>query len=152
MNPHRILLILGLNHLLADRHVSLWDEADVGGHAFADLAGRRSVVLWNGIGWGEVRLSVWWDYDHANHPQAELSGASRETFVTSRPLARRALYPRFVGATVSGWVERRTGRHLQGKGREGLFDIYTRKGNVEALRGIGMPACFGFKPEGPFFI
>jgi len=95
---------------------------------------------------------VWWKYDHSRHPQAELGGSSREQFKTSLPLAKKQHYPKFVGVTVSGWLERKTGKHLQGKGQKGLFDVYTRRGEKEILKSLSDPSPSGFKAEGKFFL
>lgn len=151
MNPHRKLLVLGLNEALRSASVSLDPISDQKGHLFASIAGHDSVVSWSAINLGELRLSVWWKYDHSKHPQADLQGNQREDFTGSSPLAKFQHYPRFVGVVVAGWVERSTGKFLQGYGSEGLFDVYTRRGERVELERIPSPIANGFAPEGQLF-
>jgi hypothetical protein len=154
MNSHRKLLVLALNELLERKLVSLDDPgngADGSGHLSVLLAGSPSMITWNDISGGEQRLSVWWKYDHSRHPQANLEGNARETFSGSSPLAKSQHYPKFVGVTASCWVERRTGKWLQGRGRENLFDVYTRRNELAALEALPDPIPMGYKAEGKFF-
>lgn len=157
MNAHRKLLILGLNEAIQQGKISLsapLEDAptDEKGHLFVDVHGFPSVVLWNSISVGELRVSVWWNYDHSRHPQAELSGDARESFRGSKPLAKRSHYLKFVGATASGWLERNTGTYLQGTGSQGVFDTYLRKDMREHLQAIPEPSPKGYSPEGKFFL
>jgi hypothetical protein len=157
MNPFRKLLIASTNELL-DRGLITLERKDGkyshpdDGHLFVDLFGYPSVILWDDIGFEELRISVWWKYDHSMHPQASLTGNARERFSMSSPLASRNLYRKFVGVTVSGWLERRTSRHLQGKNQEALFDIYTRRGEKTGLADLPPVIPKGFQAEGKFFI
>lgn len=158
MYPHRKLLILGTNILLERKLISLKaDEDDYGtenqkGHIFVDIENNLSVVLWENIGFSELRISVWWKYNHDKHPQANLSGNARENFRTSEPLAKRSKYRDFVGVTVSGWLERRTGKYLMGKGRRGLTGLYTRKDDKLELEKLPIPKPNGYLPEGKFIM
>lgn len=157
MNPYRKLLIAATNELLDRGLITLngkggaYSHAE-DGHLFLDLFGYPSVVLWSDIGFEELRITVWWKYNHALHPQANLSGNAQEKFSMSSPLASRHLYKNFVGLTVSAWLERRTGKHLQGKNQDSLFDIYTRKGEKTALEKLHCPKPKGFLAEGKFFM
>lgn len=144
-------MVLGLNEALRHGAVALDSTGEEEGHLFPVIADHPSVVSWNTISAGELRLSVWWKYDHSKHPQANLQGAQQERFRTSSPLAKPQHYPKFVGAVVSGWIERRTGKFVQGRGSEGLFDIYTRRGERENLDAISTPRPDGFAIEGKFF-
>jgi hypothetical protein len=157
MNPFRKLLIASTNELLDRGLITLQGKdgkySHPGeGHIFVDLYGYPSVILWDDIGFEELRISVWWKYDHSMHPQANLCGNTRERFNMSSPLASRNLYRKFVGVTVSGWLERRTSKHLQGKNQEALFDIYTRKGEKTELTDLPPLIPKGFQAEGKFFI
>jgi hypothetical protein len=157
INPYRKLLIAGTNELLKGCLITLNGKEgkyphEDNGHVFLDLFGFPSVVLWSDISFEELRISVWWKYNHALHPQANLTGNSRESFSMSSPLASRLLYKNFVGVTVSAWLERRTGKHLQGSNQECLFDLYTRKGEKQALEKLPYPAPNGFFAEGKFFM
>src|SRR5690606_10627586 len=114
VNPYRNLLVAGINILLDKGLISLehspTDNED--GHTFVDLLGYPSVIIWRSISYDELEISVWWKYNHELHPQAKLSGNARESFNSSTPLADKAHYKKFVGAVVSGWFERRTGKYL----------------------------------------
>ncbi len=154
MNGHRKLLIFALNELLAKKLVSLDDPgnfANEDGHLFIDIAGQPSVVNWSSISGGELRLSVWWKYDHLRHPQANLLGNECEKFTSPEPLAKEQHYPKFVGAFGTGWVERRTGKWLQGMDGVNLHSVYTRRGEKTALDAIPTPVPNGFDAEGKFF-
>jgi hypothetical protein len=158
MNGHRKLLIFAVNELLARKLISLAPSGsdlkneEEHGHVLLDLCGYPAAINWNNIGFDELRVSVWWKYDHSRHPQADFTGNSRERFRTSRPLAKRQHYARFVGATVSGWLERKTGAFLEGRGSDKLYDVYTRQGEREALVGLPEPVPAGFGAEGRFFL
>lgn len=158
MEACRNLVVLGVNKLIEDGLISLAASGNDArnesnnGHAFVTLAGHPSVVSWNEIGFDELRVSVWWKYDHSKHPQAEMTGAYKEQFHTPLPLAKRQHFPKFVGATVSAWIERKTGTHIQGKGRERLFDVYIRRGEKAELEAIPEAKPRGYKAEGVFFL
>lgn len=152
MNTHRKLIVLGLNEALRQGVISLSPtDREESGHLFVQIAGHPSVVLWSSISYGELRVSVWWKYDHSQHPQANKLGNARESFKTSRPLAKSQHYPKFVGATVSAWLERKTGAFIQGRGSSGLFDTYTRRGEGAVLEALPAPLPQGFAVEGKFF-
>lgn len=154
VNPHRNLLISAINTLLDKRIISLNGKLSdsENGHIFVELFGYPSVILWQDIGFDELRISVWWKYIHELHPQANLTGNARENFNGSSPLANRVHYKKFVGVVASGWLERNTGKYLQGKNREAIFDVYTRKGEKEELekQSLQKPNSFGI--EGKVYI
>ena len=150
MNQLRNLLVAGLNHLIAEGHVKLDHSPVKNGYTITKLFDRTTAILWTDIGHEEVRVSVWWDYDHSQHPQAERTGNQRESFETSRPLARKTMYPKFVGVVVSGWFERKEGFYLQGKGASSLFDTYVRTRSKEALAALPKVEPNGFAAEGTF--
>lgn len=158
MDPLRNLVIIGVNAALEAGRIALHPPPtnapnDNGsGHLLVSLVGFPSVVNWSDIGFGELRVSVWWKYDHSKHPQADAIGNSREQFDMTVPLAKRLHYPKFVGVTTSAWLERKTGVHLQGRGKERLFDVYIRRDEKENLAAIPTATPQGYKAEGPFFI
>lgn len=152
MDAHRKLIVLGVNKLLERNLISLCiNKNEKDGHIITDIAGETSVVIWSEIGNQELRISVWWKYNASAHLQINLAGNARETFISNRPVVRKLHYPKFVGATVSGWLERKTGKHLQGTGRGGLYNIYTRTGEKAALECLADPTSNGFDAEGKFF-
>lgn len=154
MNVHRKLLILGINQLLEKGLIRFEyteeESRGEGGYITTAIAGETSIVSWAPIGSGELRISVWWKFDIDKHPQANLSGAQQEKFLTSSPLAKSQHYPKFVGATASGWLERERGRYLMGKGSESIFEKYLRKGEKQVLEMVPTPAPNGYKAEGKF--
>lgn len=147
MHPLHKLLVLGLNEALARGLVTLDSAQEGNGHAFATIASQGSVVLWRDIGFGELRLSVWWDYNPAGRLPSE-----REQFLPSRLVAERSRYRHFVGATASGWLERRSGLHLQGRGCIGLFDTYARRGARAVLAGVSDLVPSGHFASGRLFL
>lgn len=153
MNPHRKLLVAAVNQLLDEKLISLDGEdenySDTG-HIITEIFGYTTAIMWANIGFEELRISVWWKYDHSLHPQANLTGNSRENFTTEKPLAKRQHYKKFVGVVASGWLERKDGKCIQGKNNRAIFEIYTRKGEKEELEGISDPQPNGFKSEGKF--
>lgn len=52
-------------------------------------------------------------------------------------------YYRFVGITVSGWLERKTAKHLQG-GRKSFFDLYVRRNELPELIALPDPMPNGY--------
>ncbi|MBB3590782.1 hypothetical protein FHX08_001126 [Rhizobium sp. BK529] len=157
MDSYRKLLVLGMNDAIKQGRISLAappgnGPTDEDGHLFADIAGYPSVVLWQSISYGELRVSVWWNYDHSKHPQAEASGNQRERFTLTMPLANRVRYRKFVGATASAWLERQTAKHLMGHGRRFVFDTYLRADMKEKLHALPVPKPEGYEAEGKFFL
>lgn len=155
-NPHRNLLVAGVNDLLNKKLIILespdsQNTRNDQGHVFTEIFGFPSVVKWRDIGFGELEISVWWKYDHSRHPQAELEGNRRENFNSTTPLARKELYKNFVGVTATGWLEREKGKHLMGKDSERLVGIYTRKGEKSALEKMTVQIPLGFEAEGKFY-
>lgn len=86
------------------------------------------------------------------HPRANSLGNAKEQFSLSRPLAKQTHYPKFVGATASGWLERKTSRHLQGIGKQGIFDTYLRRDVKDVLRSLQAPVPEGYAAEGKLFM
>ncbi|MDX3806560.1 MAG: hypothetical protein QHC89_09175 [Bosea sp. (in: a-proteobacteria)] len=157
MHELRKIMVLGLNEAVKQGRIFMDAPptdapTDEDGYLMTDIAGRPAVVNWDSLSSGEMRISVWWDYDHSKHPQADASGNARESFLQSQPLANENHYRRFVGVTVSGWLERKTGKHLQGKGKEHLFEVYMRRGSKELLQKLPDPKPIGYEAEGKFFM
>lgn len=155
INCYRNLLVAAINELLKNELISLNSDDDnklkKDGHSFVTLLGFPSVVLWQDIGYEEIRISVWWKYDHSNHPQSNLTGNSRENFTLPSPLAKRQHYKKFVGIVVSGWLERKTGKYIQGKNNESIFDVYTRSGEKTELEKLPVQKPNNFEIEGKFY-
>lgn len=162
MTPLHKLAVMAVNKLLECKVITLEapDENATTpkekGHLFTDLAGKPTVINWNSIGQGELRISVWWDYDHSKHPQAypDLpdSSPNKETFNTGKPLAKKHHYPKFVGVTLSFWFERKTGKWIQCQnGVFKGFDRYIRRDMTEELKKLPSVVPNGFKASGRYF-
>ncbi len=155
-DPYRNLLAAAVNKLIEEKYISLIlenvNEEQEKGHIFLELFKHNSVIIWRNIGFGELSISVWWKYDHRKHPQANLEGRYKENFNSSKPLANKSHYKKLVGVTASCWLERITGKYIQGKNRRGLFDIYTRKGELEVLKELPTQKPKGYEISGLFHI
>lgn len=153
VSPYRNLLVSAINTLLDKHLISLNNQSadNEDGYIFVELFGYPSVIIWRNISYDELEISVWWKYNHELHPQAKLSGNARESFNSSTPLADKAHYKKFVGAVVSGWFERRTGKYLMGKDKEAILRNYTRRGEKEELENLPLQKPKGFEAEGKFY-
>ncbi|MGE0569369.1 MAG: hypothetical protein AB7O73_15625 [Bacteroidia bacterium] len=153
-NPYRNLIVAALNELIDNKHISLnpigINPEKEKGHVFLNLFGQSTVILWSNRGFDELLISVWWKYNHANHPQANLKGNCRENFNSPTPLANKHHYRKFVGVVASCWLERSTGKYLQGKNQEFISNIYTRKGELKNLKEIPRQEPKGYKTFGSF--
>lgn len=67
INPYRNLLVAAINEVLDKNLITLnaTTPPQQDGHVFVDLFGFPSVVLWQDIGFEELRISVWWKYNHS---------------------------------------------------------------------------------------
>ena len=153
-DPYRNLLVCAVNILIEQNYISL-DLEDVNkrveeGHVLCEIFGYNSVIIWRDIGFGELHISIWWKYNHNNHPQANLKGNQKENFDLSEPLANRNHYRKFVGVVANCWLERRQGKYIQGTKRESIFDTYTRKGELKNLKELPILKPKGYEVSGPF--
>ena len=91
MNLYRKILILAINEIVQRESISLkfignyMPNDDEYGHIFADLDGVPSVIMWDSISHGELRISVWWNYDHSKNPAANSVGYAKEHFYSISP-------------------------------------------------------------------
>ena len=176
------LLGHALNVLVKKKLIDLKTTKEVAaGYIEVDLFGKKSVINWNGIGYGEIRLSVWWDFDKTNHPQHLEGGyksyvllddvpvnerpyifgkkktvfrndATVEKYLSAEPCAKKQYYKKFVGVTCSCFIERAKGQYLQLSAKHGCHGVYTRSSNKESL--LSIPDCIpdGFSITGPFLM
>ena len=156
MNEYRKIIVLGINEIVQSELISLNvngnhipDEKEFG-HIFADLANVPSVILWENIGYDELQVSVWWNYDHRKNPLADSLGYAKEQFLALSPIANRRHYPKFVGATVTAWLERKNGLYIQGSGNKGLTETYMRQTDRSQLQALPTPVPKGYRAEGKF--
>lgn len=133
-----------------------------------DLLGKPSIINWSYISHGEIRLSLWWNFDKTKHPQhleggyknkiildnlsdQEImkyagtkkgifsNGNTIERYQTGTPLAKSSKYIDFVGVLCRTWVERKDGKYLQTEGGTRIYDTYIRTRDKKALCSI--PDC-----------
>lgn len=156
IDPYRNLLVAATNLLLQEKLISLEYNKEIerseSGHIITTLFNYTTVIIWNNIGYGELSISVWWKYNHDNHPQANLKGNTKERFRTLSPLAKRQHYKKFVGVVASCWLERKDGKFLQGKKRKCIFDIYTRQNDKQELENLPIQTPNGYESEGTYYI
>ena len=174
------LLGHALDLLIKKELIDMNSTIDAGdGYLECDLLGKPSVINWSYISHGEIRLSVWWNFDKTKHPQ-HLEGGyknkvvldtlptqektryldmkrgvysnSVESFQSTTPLANSSKYINFVGVLCSAWVERKDGKHLQLKDGKHILDSYIRSRDKKALCSI--PDCkpLGFELTGRFYM
>ncbi|MGP2836378.1 hypothetical protein ACTVKO_23965 [Serratia nevei] len=163
MTPLHRLAVMAINTLLEHDAITLeTSEADgksreKAGHIFTELAGKPTVINWDDIGFEELRISVWWDYDHSKHPQAypDLpdSDSRKEKFRTTQPLGYLHHYPKFVGVKLSFWFERQDGKWIQCRnGKFNGVDCYVRKDMQAALEALPAVEPNGFESVGKFYL
>ncbi|WP_261369111.1 hypothetical protein [Yersinia rohdei] len=109
------------------------------------IGGKQTVVNWLDIGCDELRLSVWWDYDHSRHPQQ-----TSEKFQCSRPIAKHEKLVKFVGACASCWLERQTGKYIMGKNGDALFETYVRRTSAIELNSLPSEPPMGYEISGRY--
>ncbi len=59
---------------------------------------------------------------------------------------------KFVGVVVHGWVERATGKYVQGSGGDSIIRDYVRRGEKAELEKLPTVQPNGFQAEGLFFV
>jgi len=154
-DPYRNLLVAAINKLIEEKYISLdlegINQLEEKGHVFIELFKHNSVILWSNRGCGELLISVWWKYDHSKHPQANLEGNERENFTLPKPLAKKNHYRKFVGVVASCWLERLTGKHMQGINREHITVNYSRNGEKELLKELPIQQPNGYEISGKFY-
>lgn len=155
-DPYRNLLACAINKLIESNLIQLdledVDDENDDGHVHTELFEHKSVIIWRNIGFGELQISVWFKYDHSQHPLTLKPRYQKEKFNLSMPLARRQQYSNFVGVIVNGWLERKKGQYIQGEKQEGIFDKYTRKGELNYIKNLPQVKPNGFKTTGKFYL
>jgi hypothetical protein len=158
--------------------MSSTDDAD-SNYLECELLEKTTIINWHYIGFGEIRISVWWNFDKTKHPQHlkggyknkiildNLSDHERmkymlkgkgifsdanhiEQYKTDQPLAKRSKYINFVGVVCSIWVERKSGKYLQNRDGRGIFRSYIRACDKKELCSIPNCRPLGFELTGRF--
>lgn len=104
-----------------------------------ELFGKRSFILCSPIGFQELQLTVWWGYRLSevinNHTSFPL-GEKKDAF----------------DAMVGGWIERKDGLWLQGKGVKGLVNAYCSRDAQQDLSEIPTFESAKIGRTGKFYI
>jgi len=158
--------------------MSSTDEAD-SNYLECELLGKTTIVNWSYISYGEIRMSVWWNFDKTKHPQ-HLEGGYKnriiidnlsaneqmkyagkrkgifsngnnvEKYQMDKPLAKSSKYIDFVGVLCSTWVERENGKYLQTEGGRRIHNSYVRTRDKKELCSIPNCRPLGFELDGRF--
>ncbi|MGI1757343.1 hypothetical protein [Serratia marcescens] len=146
------LTVIALNEVIRQGKIDMNTGSMEGGerrheHLMMKIGGRQTAVNWFDVGYDELRFSVWWDYDHSSHPQQR-----DEKFQTSKPVAKKSRLGDFVGACVSCWIERKTGKYIMGKNGDALFEMYVRRSSADALHALPAVRPEGYRVSGPYIM
>lgn len=138
-NKMRELLSLALNKLVEKKLIDLKSKDDTKGDIFLKILGKPSKISWYGIGFGEIRLTVWW-------------GIKPELKDSSCTLPLNKNIKDALETACSIWIERKNGIWLQGKGGEYIFDTYCSKELRRDLLEIKEVHPNGYQKEGAFYM
>lgn len=106
-----------------------------------EVCGKRSIILCCPIAFDELQISVWWGYKPQEIPEDANSKEPTSTLPKNE----------IVDAMVSGWIERKTGLWIQGKGTEGLFNAYCSRDARQELEVIPKYESAKIKRTGQFY-
>lgn len=144
----RNVLVGGTNALVRSDQIGLSYNPKLeaeNGYLKETLLGKLCVVSWNGIGSGELRISVWFDYKEEFHLYPS-------DYNSPRPIPKRCPLYKVVSACASGWLERKTGKFLQGVGVNDLHPkSYLSYEGELYLSQQPMLKPEGFEASGRFF-
>ena len=135
----RDLLCVAINHLVKEKLIDLKSTDETKGEHFLKILGKPSKISWNGIGFGEIRLTVWWGI------KPELKDSS-----CSLPLNKNIKDALETACSI--WIERKNGAWLQGKGGKYIFDTYCSKESRRDLLEIKEINPNGYQKEGMFYM
>ncbi len=156
--------------------MSSTDDAD-SSYLECKVLEKPTIINWNYIGYGEIRISVWWNFDKTKHPQhieggykskiisnnlsaheqMKYAGTRKgiftnknavERYQTEKPLAKSNKYIKFVGVLCSTWVERKEGKYLQTENGKQISGSYIRARDKKALCSIPNCKPLGFELSG----
>jgi len=94
------LICAGVNELVDRGLINLNSEDDASGSLDTVLFEKPAWIIWRGIGFGELSITVWWNVK---------PGCRRET--TNKPLAKQI--SKAVDACCTAWLERKKGKWIQ---------------------------------------
>jgi hypothetical protein len=135
----RDLLCAGLNEVLYRGLIKLENLEDVEGELTLELFGKNSKIIWIGIGYDEIRISLWW-------------GIKRGCKMSTETKPFNSNLRDALDVCCSAWLERRKGFWLQGTGGDHIFDTYCARSAEADLNRIPIVEPSGYKKEGKFFL
>ena len=131
----RDLVSAAINYLI-DRNLLALDRLDdTEGSIDTQLLGKVTKIQWAGIGFGEIRVTVWW-------------GLKQKCIAGSTTLPLNKNLRDAIDVCCSAWIERQNGKWLQGYGSEGIFDTYCARSSEKDLQNIPDIEPVGFLKEG----
>ncbi len=137
----RDLLCIALNEIIKCKRINInnHNEKVVDDSIFTVIEGKKSKISWRDIGYGEVRITIWWGIKPAC-----------VDVPTTKPFNRNMVDA--LDVCCSGWLERREGIWLQGYGGDFIFDTYCAKSAELDLFSIPEIETNGYNKEGKKFI
>lgn len=133
------LMVAGVNALVEQRAITLEDpkhsshEVPDAQARFTHQDGTPCIAIARDVGWGELEIVV--AYDPTQDVRAGSGGVRKE----------------FGRASASGWLERRTSRHLQKLDRISSTFFYCDRSALQALAAAAVEPQ-GFARTGKFFL
>lgn len=127
------LMVLAINEALKKGVINLEvaENEERKGYLLMDVAGKPSVFNWFDAGYGELRISIWWDY----HP--EMMPTYRRAWLTdlttSTPPVNRKYFRNIMGACGTCYLERRSGRFIIGDMGNQFTSTYIREDSAFEL-------------------
>ncbi|GBQ92018.1 hypothetical protein AA23498_1339 [Acetobacter nitrogenifigens DSM 23921 = NBRC 105050] len=144
MEPLQKVLIIGLNEIIS-RGVLAINGTTPPGYLFFSAGSVRCVGNWHDVGYGDTRVSIWWNYDKSKNPN-EIN----EKYTTSEPLCLERHYKDFVGALVSTFVSNESGFFIRKNTRPNhrhelkIHDTYLRAGEGDVINTVDEQMPKGF--------
>lgn len=133
----RDLICIAINEIIKCERIDISNpnEEIIDGSIYTEIIGKKSKISWRGIGYGEVRITIWWGIKPAYIDSP-----------ATKPLNRKMIDA--LDVCCSGWLERKEGKWLQGYGSDWIFDTYCSKSAEIDLYSIPKVETIGYNKEG----
>lgn len=135
----RELLCEAVNHLVKNGCIDLDSLEDSEGRVEADLFGKRSIVIWRGVGYGELFVTAWWGIKNGI-----IIGKGEEPLNSNMKDA--------LEVCCSAWLERKDGKWIQGSGKNHITSTYCSVSGRSALAKLPDVSPVGFEKVGRFYL
>lgn len=135
------LVCAGVNELVDRKLIDLGSLEDSEGRLDTSLFGKPARVLWWGIGFGELTISVWWNVK---------PGCREEK--SQKPLNKQI--SKAVDACCTVWLERKAGKWIQAHKDGGVakVDTYLSRTAQNHLSRQAEVLPHGYMKDGTFFM